>query len=370
MRNVREASSPSMKLYADRIVGALGGRCQIEEVHPWSPPTSPRSRLPLAGKGLEYIARYAVYPLSLLGRRGDIFHVVDHAYSHLLLCVPPRRTVVTCHDLVLLKLANGEFGRFPTAPSGALRLFQFSVRFLRRAARIVAVSSSTADDLVKYLDIPRDAIQVIHSGVDPIFAPPANPSLRSAALARFDLGDRPVLLHVGNNWFYKNLEGVIRALALLQRGNGGRGPILVKAGKGLSPAQRSLAKALGVGNQIRELGTVSAEDLQAAYWAADMLVFPSLWEGFGWPPLEAMASGTPVVASNRGGLAEVVGDAARLVKPEEPEDIAGGIEDVLTDQRLRKSLISRGLERARVFSWQRAGEQLYQLYRAVLESSW
>lgn len=367
LRNVRETANLSMKLYADRLGRALDGWCIIEDVRPWCVPTWRARRAGIAVKGLDYCVRYGVYPARLLGRRSDVFHIVDHAYAHLMLCLPTRRTVVTCHDLTLLKVANGEFGTATTTPSVASRLFQFSVRFLRRAGAVIAVSHATAQDLIKYLDILPERIHVIHSGVDRVFRPPADSHVRSVARVRFALDDRPVLLHVGTNWFYKNLEGVIRALALLRTGTTSRDPVLLKAGKRLSPTQCELARSLGVTGHIRELDFLAPEELQAAYWAADVLVFPSLWEGFGWPPLEAMASGTPVVCSDRGALGEVVGQAAAIVNPEDPRDIARTVHRVLNDDPFRARLVRAGLDRVKQFSWERAAEQTYRVYETVAQ---
>lgn len=367
LRNVREERNLSMKLYADRLAQGLNNRCVVENVVPWQPSssTSNKSRLGVTAKALDYVARYGVYPPSLIGRRGDIFHVVDHAYAHLLCCLPASRTVVTCHDLMLLKMARDSFIPSYAVPPVASRLLSFSLRFLKRAAMVIADSQATADDLVKYLKIPQEKIRVVHLGIDPMFGPPSGPDERRIARARWGFDGQRVLLHVGNNWFYKNLEGVIRALAVLQDNSRESCPVLIKVGKGLTTEQRKLASELGVQDRIRELGVLNNEELQTVYWAADVLVFPSWWEGFGWPPLEAMASGTPVVCSDRGSLGEVVGDAALIVNPHEPEAIADAVSRALDDETLRQSLIRKGLERARQFTWERAAEQTFQVYREV-----
>lgn len=365
LRNVSEERNLSMKLYADRLSKGLDSHCAVESVVPWRQKPATASKHGVAARVLDYVARYGIYPPSLLGRRGDIFHVVDHAYAHLLCCLPARRTVVTCHDLMLLKMTRGGFGPSYSVPAVASQLLRFSLRFLKRAAMVIADSHATADDLVKYLKIPRQQIRVVHLGIDPMFAPPSSPDGRLAARARWGFDGRGVLLHVGNNWFYKNLEGVIRALAVLKEKSGEDCPTLVKVGKGLTIEQRKLARELGVEGHIRELGVLNNEALQAVYHAADVLVFPSWWEGFGWPPLEAMASGTPVVCSDRGSLGEVAGDAALIVNPEKPEEIADSIIRALHDEALRQSLITKGLERAKQFTWERAAEQTFQVYREV-----
>jgi glycosyltransferase involved in cell wall biosynthesis len=368
LRNVSEERNLSMKLYADRLSRGLNGRCTVESVQPWRPPALSKSQPPgVTAKALEYLARYWVYPPSLIRRRSDIFHVVDHAYAHLLCCLPAKRTVVTCHDLMLLRLAGGDFALPHSAPPVALNLLRFSLSFLKRAGMVIADSQATADDLVKYLKISRGKIRVVHLGIDPTFVPPSGPNDRGAARSRWKVEGRRVLLHVGNNWFYKNLEGVIKALARLANdSDGAECPLLLKVGKGLNAEQWKLARSLKVNEHIRELGVLTNEELLSVYWASDVLVFPSLWEGFGWPPLEAMASGTPVVCSDRGSLAEVAGDAALIVNPEEPWEIAAAADRIFKDEALRQTLINKGLQRAKRFTWERAADETFQVYREVV----
>jgi glycosyltransferase involved in cell wall biosynthesis len=367
LRNVSEERNLSMKLYADRLTQGLGDRCVVESVVPWRPPSlSNRSHLSVSAKVLGYVARYGIYPPSLLRRRSDIFHVVDHAYAHLLCCLPASRTVVTCHDLMLLKSSRGDLKGFNAHPFVATRLLNLSLRFMRQAAKIIATSEATAIDLVKYLKIPRDKIQVVHHGIDPAFRPLLEPGKRESLRKSLGFAEHKALLHIGNNWFYKNLEGVIKALAVLQENSGKDSPILIKVGKGLTHEQRKLARALGVAERIRELGVLNNEELQTVYWASDVLVFPSWWEGFGWPPLEAMASGTPVICSDRGSLGEVAGDAALIVDPEKSEEIADAIARVLDNETLRQSLILKGLQRAKQFTWERAAEETFQVYQEVV----
>jgi glycosyltransferase involved in cell wall biosynthesis len=156
---------------------------------------------------------------------------------------------------------------------------------------------------------------------------------------------------------------VLKATAVLRAGRDD--VVLVKVGKRLTREQRELAEKLGVADCVRELGVLSGEELLTVYWASDLLLFPSWWEGFGWPPLEAMASGTAVVCSDRGALGEVVRGAALVVNPEEPESIADGVARVLGDEGLRRSLVESGLRRAGEFTWERAAAQTFRVYEEV-----
>ncbi len=369
LRNLHEATlNISMKLYADRLTAALSGQCEIRSARPWTPPSFPAWMKPVS-KGIDYVVRYAQYPVQLVGETADVYHIVDHAYSQLITSLPRRRTIITCHDLIMLKLLRGEFPQVPQSSAVAARLFQFSVSFLRNAERIVAMSHTTADDVVRHLGIERSRISVVYSGVDPLFRPPASDQDRRDLAARLGFGGRTVLLHVGNNWFYKNVEGLLRAFAMMSNRQGSARPLLVKVGKKLTPAQEELARSLGIVQDVLEVGPLDPPALQAYYWAADALVFPSWWEGFGWPPLEAMASGTPVVCSTGGSLGEVVADAAELVPAGDPEAVAQGITRVLDNPARQADLRRRGLERVKSFTMERMAQEMLKIYTEIAGSA-
>lgn len=358
----------SMKLYADRLERALRPYTPVCSVHPWQPIR--RNWLPVpVRQGLDYTLRYVTYPNSLSRHSADVFHIVDHAYAHLLRNLPAERAVVTCHDLMPLKLAAGEFGTQRDVPRIATALFRKSLSHLHEAAAIISVSHATARDLMKYLGIPSHKIAVIHHGVEGEYRPIPDGHLRDHLRARYGLAEHAVLLHVSGNSFYKNLEGIVRALGCLRTLLAGVKPLLIKAGKPLSPAQRKLADQLGVLPLIREMGPLSRDTMQQLYWAADVMVFPSLWEGFGWPPLEAMASGTPVVTTHCGALREVAGDAAEIVEPDDPEDIARGIARLLRDTDRRRELICQGFCRTKLFRWEEAAKKVLSVYESFTENS-
>ena len=139
----------------------------------------------------------------------------------------------------------------------------------------------------------------------------------------------------------------------------------MRTGRPLAGAERALARRLGVLESIVELGAVPDQELVGLYNAVDVLLFPSLYEGFGWPPLEAMASGTPVVCSRAGSLDEVVGNAALTADPEDVDALTWHVRSVLTDEGLRGALVQRGLAHVAQFSWRRTAEQLIEVYRGV-----
>ena len=310
-----------------------------------------------------FAGRFLALPQVVRRTRADVFHIIDHGQGYLVRHLDPARTVVTCHDLILLVLASGRMGS-AFAPPLATRILRSAVADMTRARRIVTDSESTRRDLLSLTAADPDRVEVIHPGLNHPFAPDAERGF--AFRTEHRLGPGPIVLQVGQTGFYKNLPGCLRVLARLRKD--GLPVTLVRAGHPLRPEHRQLAARLGVEGSVRDLGPIADSHLADLYNAADVLLFPSLYEGFGWPPVEAMASGLPVVCSRAGSLAEVVGDAALTAEPEDVDGLASHVAAILTDPVLAASLRARGLERARHFDWDRTAEQFERVYREVLES--
>jgi len=362
LHNYRDEQQPSMRLYAERLGEALTRRgVSVNRIRP--PGVVPevwRGRSPGLAKLDMYLGRFVVYPRLVRGLSADVLHVVDHGEGHLLSKLDARRSLVTCHDVILLALASGRIGG-ARIPRIALQLLRISLQFMKRAATVVAVSAQTKRDLVSFIDIDPDQVTVIHPGLNQAFAPDTE---RGVGLrARLGLGDGPLILQIGRA-FYKNVSAVLRVLRRLRAG--GLDVRVVRVGRPLAGEERALAERLGVLDAVVELGPIRDEDIPALYNAVDLLLFPSLYEGFGWPPLEAMASGTPVVCSRAGSLSEVVGDAALTADAEDVDALAWHAATALTDLDIRARLISRGLARTREFSWDRTAEQMIGVYRTVI----
>ncbi|HVZ71749.1 MAG TPA: glycosyltransferase family 1 protein [Polyangia bacterium] len=362
LHNYRDDRQPSMRLYAERLGDALvKRRLRVTRLRPPGVvPAEWQARSQTWAKIDIQIGRFAVYPRLVRNLGDGVIHIVDHGQGYLLDAVDARRTVVTCHDVILLALAHGRIGSAEVPPF-ALQILRLSLEQMKRAAAIIADSHQTKRDLVELVGVPADRVRVIAPGLNQPFAPDAE---RGAAFRRtYKLGDGPLLLHIGRT-FYKNIVGVIRVLHLLrQQGIPAR---LVRTGKPLAGVERALMERLGVIDAVVELGGVPDEKVPALYNAVDLLVFPSLYEGFGWPPLEAMASGTPVVCSRAGSLDDVVGDAALTADPEDAEALAWHAASVLTDARLREAMIARGLAHAAKYTWSRTAEELVSVYEDVL----
>jgi glycosyltransferase involved in cell wall biosynthesis len=223
--------------------------------------------------------------------------------------------------------------------------------YLRSADRVITISHDSARRILDYMPSVAPKLSVVHHGLPPGFAPVGDEARRAAMRARHGLPER-FLLYVGQVYPHKNVGGILRALALLRD----RIPHhLVMVGRPSLKAERDLELVgrLGLGDRVKVVGWVADEDLPVLYSLADAFVFPSFFEGFGVPLLEAMACGCPVVTSTGGSCAEVVGEAGLCVDPADPAAIAGAVERAVTDRDLAEELRRRGIERAQRFTWER-----------------
>jgi glycosyltransferase involved in cell wall biosynthesis len=252
------------------------------------------------------------------------------------------KRVVTIHDLIHRVHPEAHFGRISTAMRWLVLLAA------RRSDRTIVPSRSARDDVIRLLGVRRDAIDVVPQGVAP--PPPVPPGAERQVRARFDLGGRTVALTVSAMRPHKSLPRLLDALALIPAE---RRPLLILPGYP-TPHEGELrrqAAALGLEADTRFPGWVSAADLEGLYAAASVFVFPSLYEGFGLPVLEAMARGVPVACGGGGSLAEVAGDAARIFDPRRPEQIAAAVEALLADPAEAERRRAAGRERAARFGW-------------------
>jgi glycosyltransferase involved in cell wall biosynthesis len=365
IRNLHEEQNLSMKLTADRLRSALTARTEILDVRPAWPSWLNTSRT--VGNAAGYVSRYALYPRCAAKIRADVYHIVDHAYAHMARVLPPERTICHCHDLMLLRLKRGGFGDH-RVPKIATKFFEYSVSKLRDVAAVIAVSEATKRDVVEMLGVDPERVDVVYPPLDPNYRPLPASVDRDVLRRGLGLGVRPALLHVGGNWFYKNVEGLLHAFAVVLEHTDVK-PVLVKLGATLSREQRNLARSLEVLPHIVETGPVSDQQLQRYYLACDALIFPSLWEGFGWPVVEAMASGLPVVCGSAGALAEAAGGAAELVDANSADDIARGILHVLKNPSYRHELVLRGFVNARRFDAQKCADRIFEVYCRVLDGN-
>lgn len=274
--------------------------------------------------------------------------------SHVLPLIHPPCSVATIHDL--------GFHYYPEAHTLSQNLYlRWSTRHNAHASVLVLADSlATQQDLIRYYGLSADKISVVYPGRDETLSPVTEPAELAAIRVRYDL-QQPYLLYVGTLHPRKNLVRLVQAYAQLLSQPAGRAtaPLLVLAGqKGWLYREISdEVRRLGLGERVRFTGFVPEEDLAALLSGALAFVFPSLYEGFGLPVVEAMACGTPVICSQASSLPEVAGDAAVLADPLDTESLATALVRVVSDEGLRRDLIRRGLQQARSFSWQRCARE-------------
>lgn len=310
------------------------------------------SRLPTNRPPVRILWEQALLPWAARREGIDLLH--NMAFVGPLASTCPF--VVTVHDLSFLFYPHS----FRSLRRSYLRVFaRMSVR---RARRVIAVSESTKHDLVKIYGISPAKIDVVHNGVDASFQPlPADQV--DAFRQQRGLPDRFVLF-VGTLEPRKNIVGLIEAYARLPKE---RPPLVLVGGKGWFYDEIFCrVEALELTDEVHFAGFVPAEDLPLWYNAADLFVYPSMYEGFGLPPLEAMACGTAVITSTASSLPEVVGKAGQLVDPTDTDALATAMEQVLGDRDLQQQMRAAGLVQAGGFSWDKAARQTVDSYRRAL----
>jgi glycosyltransferase involved in cell wall biosynthesis len=238
-------------------------------------------------------------------------------------------------------------------------------RSVTHAAAIITISFASRNDIVKHLNVPKHRIHVVSLAANSACRTLSDVSVLDAVRAKYGL-DRRFVLALGAVDPRKNTARIIEAYAKFRRRVSEHFQLLIV---GIAPsaqtAFRAMVEKLGLGNDAAFFEFVPENDLVALYNAAEMLVYPSLYEGFGLPVLEAMACGTPVIASARGSIPEVAGEAALMVNPLDIDEIATAMTELITNTKLRHSLVAEGKAQAAKFSWQRMAEQIFEIYKNV-----
>lgn len=274
--------------------------------------------------------------------------------------VGPFKRIATIHDLNYLLVPDAHFG---LRALGMRALVPLSAR---RSDRVIAVSENTRDDIVQRLGVAVEKIDVVPNGLGrlPVVAPTPAATLR----ARLGLGDRPVLLSLSAKRPHKNLAGLLDALATIEPD---RRPVAVLPGYPTPYEQelRDRAAHLGLSADVRFLGWLPDADVEGLFALAGAFVYPSFYEGFGLPVLEAMARGVPVACADRSSLPEVAGDAALLFDPGDPSAIAVAVMRLLDDAALAARLVEAGRAQAAAFTWERTARATLASYERVLRAA-
>ena len=311
---------------------------------------------------------HVAYPWFVRGFVANLIHIPLNTVPLLL----PKPYVVTIHDMSRLLFGQ----RLQGGWRENAQLYRVR-RGLMRADQLIAVSDATRRDAENLLGIPAKRIRLIYSAPDPRFLAARDSNTeeeKRRVLERYQI-EYPFLLYTGRIQRHKNVPRLIEAFAVV-RGELESHPQykdlrLIIIGDEISkhPEVRRAVVKTRMEQAVRFLGFLPFDTLKIFYTAASAFVFPSLYEGFGLPPLEAMASGTPVVTTGVSSLPEAVGNAAALVNPENVFDMARGIKEVLVDEELRRTLIRRGYDRLTHFSWRNTAERVLGVYRDVARAS-
>jgi glycosyltransferase involved in cell wall biosynthesis len=338
----------------DYVVFCRGTDCDTIEA------LSSRFRAVVETAGPYSVAEQFALPMDLRREGVELFHAPHYVLPPL----TPCRAVVTIHDCIHLRFPQYLPSRLGYAYARA-QMWTAT----HQAARVITVSEASKRDILHYFRVPESKIDVIYNAIDDRFWEGPTADEMMLVRERYRLTD-PFVLYAGNIKPHKNLERLIEAFHLMRHDHPHLTNVqLLIIGDEISKyaALRRAVHRHKLHKHVRFFGFVSDQTLAALYRLADTFVFPSLYEGFGLPPLEAMASGTPVITSNVSSLPEVVGDAALMIDPYDPAAIADAMQRVLTTPALREDLQRRGLARAREFSWERSIKRVREIYDEVMQ---
>lgn len=309
------------------------------------------------GKLVRDVERFLLTPITFIGKSAKICHVVDPGNAPYLDVIRHRASIVTVHDVIPYLCLSGRLAGFRPSFTGRWLMRRILGR-LKRTDRIVCVSESTRRDLLELTDLDASRVVTIPNAVFQSMAPASS---GECATLRIELGlptVAPIILHVGRN-FYKNRKTVLKVFSRVLAIRDDVHLVLVGA---LTPDLKDLAERLGITSRLHVLPFVATDWMAPLYTMSSLLLFPSLYEGFGYPVLEAQLCGTPVICSNAGSLSEVAGASARVFMPDDVDGMAEAALDLLDDPRTTNELSTRGRENAARFSranWFAAHAALY-----------
>jgi glycosyltransferase involved in cell wall biosynthesis len=277
----------------------------------------------------------------------------------------PAKLVTTVLDVIPLAIpdyARGVKARLYTSLVSAAA---------RGSAHTITISHAAKNDIMQYLDIPEGDITVTYLAADEVYHPRIGAERDAAVREKYDLPDQFVLGGFGFD-VRKQVNQLLLAYTYVGQAEGDNIPLVLAGreprwGEGVFPDLRKYAEELGITDYVRWIGYVEEADKPSLYRLADVFAFPSISEGFGLPVLEAMASGTPVVANDISSIPEIAGDAAYLVKPDDARGMAGAIIAILLQESLRDSLANQGLARATAFSWRKTAKETLAVYERVMK---
>jgi glycosyltransferase involved in cell wall biosynthesis len=303
---------------------------------------------------LNHMWRYKVYPLLARNVKADVCHILDHSYGHLAKQLPQNKIVITCHDLAPLMLDRENH-------SITLRLWRNAIKGLHDAKKVIAISSNTKQDLVNHIGIQPASIPVVYFGISKQFK--YNTTLKSSARQMLGVEENEkLILHVGSCIPRKNISTLLKALTKIEL------PFkFLQVGGVFFDSDIQIMRSMNFADRVIQISSISDDELINYYNAADVFVFPSLYEGFGLPPIEAMACGLPVIAANNSALTEAVGNSGLLFDTLNVDALASSITKVLIDHNLATMLREQGLRHASQFTWEKCATETIAVYRSIFD---
>lgn len=363
---VRTMPHFSMDVYADGLIAGLRTVCPNWEMIGLAPQSFDRHSRSLVIRAQKSYERFWRFPKNVQQESADIFHIIDHSDAHIVrwLRKTGRPVVVTCHDLINILYPENLQGsvRLPIVSD---RLGRYSIQGMEYADAIVAVSSETAKNIDRVLNIEPDRVTIIPNAVESVFHP--LPKKQSQAF-RHQLNvpsDTFCLLNVGGNHPRKNLIAILKALNIIKQR--GLSVQFWKISDDFTDEDKRFIQTHELEDSIKYLGYLDKPTLVQAYNGADVLIAPSFHEGFGITLLEAMACGTPVITSNVSAMPEVVDDAGILVSPNNSQTIADAVYRLRGNPIYYQELQEKGLKRVQSFTWQKVAEQMTKVYEKLLK---
>jgi glycosyltransferase involved in cell wall biosynthesis len=357
----------SVRLYADNLLPALIAHGVDAQEIGYSRPYQGTIPARLNGP----LNRYLLHPVFAARHQGDVNHVLDHAYGHLAFALEPRRTVVSCNSMSIPKAIHGTIPGFDI-PRTLRASMWLRHKGMLRSARIVACSHALKNDIVDVFHCDPAKVSVVHDGINhSLFRRLADRASIERVVRDCNLptdGTRLILVvSTAGGGGYKNRMGTLKTQQVLAKR--GIQSLMLLVGGALTDEEQVFITQHRLENSVRSLGRISWDALVALYNLTDVFLFPSWDEGFGYPPIEAMACGAPVVVSNIPVLLETTGGAALAAAPDDAEGLADQVQRILSDDAFASRLREAGMTQARKYSWTRYATEITRVYREVEAAS-
>ena len=309
----------------------------------------------MSRKSIQSIDRYR-YRTIVKGNvhHDNVKHITNQELAYLLKYLDLEKTIVTCHDLIPWAYEKNHS-----------KIWKDNMDGIKKADQIITISQFSKSEIIKYLDYPEERIHIISDAVDHEFY---KPNRDRTILRKFKIPDNDkVILYVGSETPRMNLDFLLKSLSKLKKILPNFKLVKIGEAQSLGARNHFLNSIIerGLEENVIFVGYVAEEELPKWYNASDLLVYPCIYAGFGLPPLEAMACGTPVITSNTTSLPEVVGDEGIMVDPDDEEAMTNNIYKVLTDPDLTDDLIKKGLKRSKLFNWEESAKNTLEVYKLV-----